>query len=158
MDTISSSPNVEGRSLATTRDALASVLREHLDREGSIEMEAIGSSMEPTVPGGSLLRIERLTSSPVVDELVAFVPDGGALFVCHRVVAVDDRGQVLTQGDRHPRPDGFSAPGRIVGVVRAFTLGGRLYAVGPALSRPRPSAYRVQRQRVVRLIRRLRAR
>jgi hypothetical protein len=131
-------------------------LREQLARDGALELEAVGSSMEPTVPGGSALHIEPLYGAPAVDELVAFVPDRGALVCCHRVVAIDGRGHVLTQGDRHRAADGFARPDQLVGVVRSFELGGRAYAVAPQLPRPRPSKYRMQRQRLVRLLRRMR--
>jgi len=117
-------------------------------------MEAVGSSMEPTVPGGSFLSIEPLCGAPAIDELIVFVQDRGELLCCHRVIARDERGY-LTQGDRHKAPDGFARPEQIVGVVRRFALGGRDYRVGPGLPRPRPSAYRMQRQRLVRLMRRL---
>jgi hypothetical protein len=141
----------------SARDVLASALREQVAREGVIEIEALGSSMEPTVPGGSVLRIEPVQSSPVVDELVAFVSHRGALLTCHRVVAIDERGQLLTQGDRHRVPDGFVRPDQVIGIARSFKLGGRAYSVAPHLPRPRPSLYRAQRQRFVRLLRRLRA-
>lgn len=141
---------------AAARDVLASALREQVAREGMIEIEAQGSSMEPTVPGGSVLRIEPLRGAPIVDELVAFVAGRGALLTCHRVVAIDERGQLLTQGDRHRVPDGFVHPDKVIGIARSFKLGGRVYSVGPQLPRPRPSAYRAQRQRLARLLRRLR--
>jgi hypothetical protein len=137
------------------RDVLADALREQLARDGALELEATGSSMEPTLPGGSVVRIEPLTGAPAHGELVALVPEGGALLCCHRVVALDERGYVLTQGDRLGAPDGFAAPDRLIGVVRSFTLGGRAYAVGPQLPRPRPSFYRIQRQRLSRALRRL---
>jgi hypothetical protein len=139
------------------RAVLADALRAQLAREGAVRMDALGSSMEPTVPGGSVLRVERLAGTLAVDELVAFVPDRGALLCCHRVVAIDQRGHVLTQGDRHRVADGFARPDQVIGVVRSFELGGKTYAAGPHQPRPRPSLYRLQRQRLVRLLRRLRA-
>jgi hypothetical protein len=138
------------------RALLAESMRSELAKAGAIELEAIGSSMEPTVPGGSVLKVERISGSPAIDELVAFVPDRGALLCCHRVVGLDDAGRVLTRGDRHRSSDGFARPDQIVGVVRSFALGGREYALGPQLPRPRPSRYRAQRQRLARLLRRLR--
>jgi hypothetical protein len=139
------------------RALLAFALREQLACEGALEIEAQGSSMEPTVPGGSVLRVEPLFGLPAPGELIAFVPQRGALLCCHRVVARDGASHVVTQGDRHGAPDASSPLERIVGVVRSFTLGGRAYAVGPELPRPRPSLYRRQRQRLVRLVRRVRA-
>lgn len=157
--TRSSTLGYQSHARANARGVLASVLREEVAQQGSIEMAASGSSMEPTVPGGSTLRIEPLRGVPVIGELVAFVSERGALLYCHRVVAVDDRsGQITTQGDRHAQPDGLARLDQIVGIVRSFSLGGRAYSVGPELPRPRPSAYRVQRQRLVRLMHRLRAR
>jgi len=74
------------------------------------------------------------------------------------VVALDANGSVLTQGDRHRAPDGFVSPEHIIGVVHSFELGGRTYSVAPSQPRPRPSAYRMQRQRITRVLRRLSAR
>lgn len=139
------------------RDVLAFALREQLAREGAINIEAQGSSMEPTVPGGSVLRVEPLVGLPAPGELIAFVPQRGPFLCCHRVIAHDGTREVVTQGDRHGATDASSPHERIVGVVRSFTLGGRAYAVGPELPRPRPSLYRRQRQRLVRLVRRVRA-
>jgi len=138
------------------RELLARALREQIARDGALELVALGSSMEPTVPGGSALHIEPLSGTPAVDELIAFVPDCGVLLCCHRVVAIDDRGRVLTQGDRHRAPDGFARPDQLIGIVRSFELGGRAYAVSPQLPRPRPSKYRMQRERFVCVLRRLR--
>jgi len=138
------------------RDLLAETLRGQVARQGVLELEAQGSSMEPTVPGGSLLRIEPMTQAPSRGELIAFVPDRGALLCCHRVVA-HDGARVVTQGDRHGAPDPSAPHDRIIGVVRSFTLGGRAYALGPDAPRPRPSLYRRQRQRIARALRRLRA-
>jgi hypothetical protein len=141
---------------APARELLACALREQLTRDGALDMEAVGSSMEPTVPGGSVLSIEPLHGAPAIDDLIVFVPEHGELLCCHRVIAQDERGHILTQGDRHKTPDGFARPDQIIGVVRSFELGGRNYRLGPELPRPRPTAYRMQRQRLVRLLRRMR--
>lgn len=154
------SPTLSTESTARTnaRGVLAAVMREELTMHGSLEIEARGSSMEPTVPSGSTLRIEPLHGVPAVGELVAFVSEHGAPLYCHRVISVDERdGAVMTQGDHHALPDGLARFDQIVGVVRSFSLGGRAYSLGPELPRPRPSVYRVQRQRVARLMHRLRA-
>lgn len=139
------------------RAVLAGALRAQLALDGALSFEAVGSSMEPTVPGGSVLRVTPLAAPLAVGELVAFVPARGPLVCCHRVVAIDADGRVLTQGDRHRVSDGYAPPEHVVGVVRSFELGGRTYPLAQDRPRPRPSAYRVQRQRVARLIRRMHA-
>jgi hypothetical protein len=139
------------------RKLLAQTLREELASRGALVMEALGSSMEPTVPGGSFLRIEPLRGAPPVDELIAFVPPRGVLVCCHRVVALEHEGCVRTQGDRRTTPDDWIPCDQIVGVVRCFKLGGQTYKLSPGSKRPRPSSYRAQCQRLERLWRRLRA-
>jgi hypothetical protein len=142
---------------AGARVVLADTLREELAARGSLVMEASGTSMAPTVPTGSVLRIEPLRGPLRSDELIVFVPRQGVLLCCHRVVALGPEGTVRTQGDGRTTPDDAIGPERIVGVVRSFVLGGRAYALSPGARWPRPSAYRIQRQRVSRLLRRLSA-
>jgi hypothetical protein len=149
-------PPAEGAS-AGARLLLAHTLREELASQGSIVMEALGSSMEPTVPGGSVLSIEPLRGPLCSEELIAFVPLKGVLLCCHRVVALDPEGSVRTQGDGRTTPDDAIVPEQVIGVVRSFVLGGRAYMLSPGARWPRPSAYRIQRQRATRLWRRLRA-
>lgn len=139
------------------RAFLAETLRAQLADAVSIVLDAVGSSMEPTVPGGSVMTVEPLDGAPLVGELLVFVPEHGVLLACHRVVALDADGRALTQGDRHTAPDGFCDPSRFVGRVRSFTLGGRRYDATDR-SQPPPSRYRVTRARVARVLGRARVR
>jgi hypothetical protein len=143
------------RSASSARAFLAETLRAQLADAGSIAFDAMGSSMAPSVPGGSVMHVEPLASPPAVGELLAFVPESGALLCCHRVIALDSRGRALTQGDAHAMPDGYCEPICFVGRVRTFTLGGRTY---DAAAQQRPSTYRVARARFGRAIARARAR
>lgn len=68
-----------------------------------------GRSMEPTYRDGDLV-IVRAQESYEVGEIVAYEPDIGQPFrVIHRVVAVTDEGQYITQGDNREQPDGWLA-------------------------------------------------
>jgi hypothetical protein len=106
--------------------------------------------MMPTVPGGSLLRVDALAGGPRRGELVAFVPTAGPLLCCHRAIATREDGAVLTQGDKHQAPDGWLRNDQVVGVVRSFRLGGKQFDLDRDPS-VRPSRYRVERQRLTRM-------
>jgi hypothetical protein len=140
------------RSASSARAFLAETLRAQLADAGSIAFGAVGASMAPTVPGGSVLRVEPLVGAPAVGELLAFVPPEGTLLCCHRVLALDAAGRALTQGDAHAAPDGYCEPSCFVGRVRTFMLGGRTYDASAQL---RPSAYRVTRARLARALARI---
>ncbi len=132
---------------------LASALREQLAGEGALELPALGASMARAVPGGSTVRVSPLARAPRVGELVAFVPASGPLLCCHRAVATRPDGAVLTQGDRHTAPDGWASADQVIGVVDSFRLGGREYDLTQGDARP--SRYRIERQRLSRVIDRL---
>lgn len=135
------------------RPVLAGALREQLARDGALELPAIGASMAKAVPGGSTLRVSPLGRAPRVGELIAFVPTDGPLLCCHRAVATRPDGAVLTQGDRHAAPDGWATPDQVIGVVDSFRLGGREYDLTQGDAQP--SRYRIERQRLSRVLDRL---
>ena len=67
----------------------------------TIEARFTGSSMEPAIPDGSLVRL-RCGGSPRLGDVVAFLQDGRVLL--HRLVATDP-GLRLTRGDAVAVPD-----------------------------------------------------
>lgn len=131
------------------RAALAAALREAVAR-GGFSLEAIGSSMEPTVPGGSRLELAPLPVAPEVGALLVFLPADGPHPICHRVVRVQD-GVMEVAGDRAGQVDHRVSADLAIGVVASFVFGGRRF--GPL--GPPPSRYRRIRARAGRRLRRL---
>ncbi len=137
------------------RSALAAATREQVQRRGLWRTEVLGRSMEPTVPGGSIVEVTPLPTVLELGELLAFVPDTAVAMVVHRVIATQIDGSVLTHGDGSTLEDGWSKPERHIGVVRRYWLGGRAYSAIPGQPPARPSKLRRQLQRAARALRRL---
>ncbi len=97
---------------------IVGALVEALGRGRSVTLHALGHSMEPTIPPGSVVRVAPCGAGGVRrGELAACVrPDGGLSL--HRVIGRDAAGRVRTWGDALPRPDDW-AP-RVVGKVVAL--------------------------------------
>ena len=130
------------------RDALADAVRQHVRAFGIWKVASSGSSMEPTIPGGSLLEVEPLPEQLCVGDILAWVPGGRAAICCHRVIAVSASGAVLTRGDNRAAPDDCAPPSRHVGVVRRYWVGGRSFGAGLQIRSSTPSKYRRVRQRI----------
>ncbi|HEU4404294.1 MAG TPA: S24/S26 family peptidase [Polyangiaceae bacterium] len=81
----------------------------------AVTLRALGHSMEPTIPPGSVVRVEPCAERSLRwgDVAACVRPDGG--LALHRVVARDAAGRVRTWGDAMRRPDDW-AP-RVVGKV-----------------------------------------
>jgi hypothetical protein len=98
--------------------SLVGALVEALGKGRSVTWRAIGHSMEPTIPPGSVVRVAPCQEGGVRrGEVVACLrPDGG--LALHRVVARDATGRVRTWGDALPRPDDWAprVVGRVVGL------------------------------------------
>lgn len=131
-----------------SRAAVASMLRDGLTQHGGISIEATGRSMEPTIPGGSLLELEPLPARVAVGDLLVFVHHSGAHLCCHRIVEVTSGGAAMTRGDGSIVHDGWTQPELWVGVVRCFLVGGRRFVDRGAPDAVRPSHYRRVRQRL----------
>jgi signal peptidase I len=83
-----------------------------------VTWRALGHSMEPTIPAGSLVRVAPCEASALRrgDVAACVRPDGGLML--HRVVAFDGQNLVRTWGDAMPTPD--DAPSPVVGKVVAL--------------------------------------
>lgn len=135
--------SADGWSLAT-REALASMLRERIARDGSWSWTCTGGSMEPTVPGGSIAEVESLPAQVHIGEFLVCLLPARAVVSCHRVIAVHNSGAVLTRGDNRTDTDGWVDRAQQIGVVRRYRVGGKYFSASTAHS---PSRYRVFRQR-----------
>jgi len=125
---VSAAPRADAPGLEM--QAIAGLLR----RAGSsFESEVRGSSMEPTIPDGALIRIGPPPSGDYrVGDVVACVR-GEALFA-HRIVYRDPAGDiVLTRGDGWILCDPPVQRARIVGAVREYLDGGAWRAPAVAL-------------------------
>ena len=74
-----------------------------------------GSSMMPTLPPGSRLRLRCGGREPALGDVVAF-RSGGRL-VIHRLTHLDAHGRLVCQGDANAASDPPITPQEVVGVV-----------------------------------------
>lgn len=97
---------------------LVDALVEALARGRSVTLHALGHSMEPTIPPGSVVRVEPCGDVGLRrgDVAACLRPDGGLSL--HRVVARSADGRVRTWGDAMRRPDMWVP--RVVGKVVAL--------------------------------------
>lgn len=101
----------------------------------TVESELRGPSMEPTIPGGSRIRISHAgPDGPTRGDVVAFL--GGSVVMVHRVVYEGRRGTargfVVTQGDGNWLCDPPVERTAVAGVVRHFLAEGEWREVGTA--------------------------
>ena len=75
-----------------------------------------GGSMEPTIPLGSAVIVDRADRTPRLGAVTTFTDPGGAL-VTHRIVALDGA-KIVTKGDANQARDVTErAPSDVVGTV-----------------------------------------
>ena len=89
-----------------------------------------GGSMEPTIPLGSVVIVDRADRAPRVGAVATFTDPGGEL-VTHRIVALDGA-NITTKGDANQVPDiTVRARSEVVGtvVIGVPFLGFVLYAL-----------------------------
>lgn len=74
--------------------------------------------MEPHVSAGDVVLVVPGTGTPVIGEIIAFPdPLRPERDVLHRVVAIDDRGGLVTRGDANDVDDPWSvSPNDVIGV------------------------------------------
>ena len=112
----------------------------------SMELEG-RFSMEPTVPVGTGYGLS--ANGAPCDELIAFVPYGGALFAC-TAWSRSTRAAAYDAVRSPTRARCFRRPVRIVGCRTSFVARAGASIRWGGLSSPRPSAYLRQRERVAR--------
>jgi hypothetical protein len=73
-------------------------------REGrTVELPAVGTSMQPLIPPGGVVRVEPARAADVRPGDIVLVDDGERL-VCHRLLYIA-AGRVVTRGDAAPACD-----------------------------------------------------
>lgn len=113
-------------------------------------MRALGGSMWPTIPGGTLLELHPpAPTSPELGTLVAVRPGDGR-FLIHRVVGLRPDGAFLLKGDNCPAPDGWFSPDDIVARVTRMDDGAGWREV-PRAKAPVPPLSRRALRRLARL-------
>ncbi len=76
-----------------------------------------GGSMEPAIPIGSAILIDRGDRTPVVSMIAAFRDPSGSI-VTHRIVRIED-GLIATRGDANATEDAVRrSPADLIGVAR----------------------------------------
>lgn len=100
-------------------------------------LEAIGISMQPTLPPGSRLLVDFGRRDARIGEIVLF--ERRDAIVAHRIVATRGHGAglaLIPKGDGEPYPDGAIRPDDVLGVVRQVVRPDG-HEVGAALGGPR---------------------
>jgi signal peptidase I len=103
-------------------EALQALVRQALDTRGQARVRLHGDSMWPTIPEGSLVRVERLPISGIRLGDVVVWQQGNAL-VAHRVVQKirsDEGWQLRTRGDNCAHSDRLLLPRAVLGRVTAI--------------------------------------
>lgn len=86
---------------------------------GYTELAVLSGSMEPTIPVGSIVYVDKAVTGEELAEgdIVTYSLSSGT-FVTHRVLSLDDEARtMITQGDANDAPDGSIEYSRIVGRV-----------------------------------------
>jgi len=87
---------------------------------GYTELAVLSGSMEPTIPVGSIVYVDKSVTGEELEEgdVVTYSLSSGT-FVTHRVLSVDDEARVMvTQGDANDAPDGEVSYADVVGKVK----------------------------------------
>lgn len=110
---------------AGLRDAVSlELLLEAVARGTPQRMRALGSSMWPTIPGGTELELHPVDpKAPPNPGAVVAVHARDGRFLIHRVCGLRRDGALLVKGDNCPSPDGWFFPGEVVAVVRRMDDG-----------------------------------
>ncbi|MGD8397543.1 MAG: signal peptidase I [Anaerolineae bacterium] len=110
-----------------SQKALITFLRTGLEQAGEMRLPLRGRSMWPTIPAGSLVRVEPINGSSVQrGDILVWQRKG--VFVAHRVVDIksdDASSHLLLKGDNCPVADAPVSREAIIGRVSAIERNGR---------------------------------
>jgi hypothetical protein len=109
-------------------DLAAEVLR----AGGSLRLQALGSSMLPSIWPGDVLCIEHKAGDEIVPGDIVLVARVGRFFV-HRLIEKCDSGWV-TRGDSLPQSDEAFAEVQVLGKVSVIHRKGRVVSAKPRIS------------------------
>ena len=97
------------------RSGRITLAREALAHGVPVRLRVFGSSMSPTLIGGTQVEIRPLTAAPLPGDIVAWTRL--SRLVVHRVVRVEPSGSVVTRGDACCDPDPTCPPEALLGRV-----------------------------------------
>ena len=118
-------------------DSTLELLLEALEH-GPQRLRALGGSMWPTIPHGTLVELHPPdTESPPEPGQVIAVFTHDQRFLIHRVVGLRNDGHFLLKGDSCPGPDGWIHPSEWVATVPRMEINGCWQAV-PRTIAPKP--------------------
>lgn len=123
------------RRLEVSPAELVGVVQTTTSAGDSLWIRARGTSMEPAIPSGALVRVAPLPPGCVVPGDVVFALLGSEDPVLHRVVSIEN-GAVLLKGDNVAMPDRPVEIASLIGVVDAVNTGRRQESIA---ARPRRS-------------------
>ena len=86
---------------------------------------ALGTSMEPTIPGQSWVWVKNITQPPVIGQIALYLNVKEEL-VCHRIIAVMDN-HFLLKGDAHKQTGEWVHSEQVIGIAYAFQAGLKRY-------------------------------
>ena len=131
-------------------DVSLELLVEALARGHPQRMRALGTSMWPTIPGGSLLELSPADPAhpPNPGDVVAVRSRDGR-FLVHRVCGVRGDGARLLMGDHCLKPDGWFSLDEVVALVTRMDDGAGWRAV-PRQKTPMPPLLHRARRRLAR--------
>jgi signal peptidase I len=92
-----------------------------VDDGSTVRLPLSGASMEPTIPGGARIVVERCEPAALrLGDIVVY--EDAARLVCHRVLWrwARGRGALLTKGDRLRVPPAWVAASAVIGRVVAI--------------------------------------
>ncbi len=96
------------------------LLREALERHGRVQVRALGDSMTPLIPNGSVCEIRRVDVRALRKHDVVAVALGETL-VIHRLIARGKRGLLLA-GDNRRAPDPWAPADALLGRIDTVVL------------------------------------
>ena len=118
-------------------DPTLELLLEALEH-GPQRLRALGGSMWPTIPHGTLVELHRPdTQSPPQPGQVVAVLTHDQRFLIHRVIGLRNDGHFLLKGDSCPGPDGWIHPSEWVATVPRMEINGSWQPIPRTIS-PKP--------------------
>ena len=107
----------------------AEILSSVIERGVPFRFQASGMSMSPLVRSGDVLTNSPIESPLRLGDVVAFRDSISGRFAIHRIVGLGNHG-LLIKGDNCIEPDGWMAPGSILGRVTRIERAGREIRLG----------------------------
>ncbi|MEE2789489.1 MAG: S24/S26 family peptidase [Myxococcota bacterium] len=104
-------------------DQYLELMCEQLARGQSVKMTARGHSMWPFIRDADTVKIVPISEPISCGDVVCVRRDH--TIILHRVVAIDDRGRLLTWGDALPSADGWISMTAVYGIAHSLWRSGQ---------------------------------